>query len=71
VTYAEVQKLILTYAPEMAGPFADRFERFPEGGSAAMIANYLNDKAKFYYDIDASIAKKLAEAAAEIIVRCG
>ena len=71
MTYAEVQKLILMYAPEMAEPFADRFERFPEGGNAAMIANYLNDRASFYYNINERIAKKLAKASAEIVVRCG
>ena len=71
MTYSEVQDIILRYAPEMAVPFADKFSRFPEGGNAAMIVNYLGDKAQFWYDIDTKIGKLLADAGAEIIVRCG
>ena len=71
MTYAEVQSLILSYAPAMAIPFADGFERFPEAGNAVMIADYLKDKAQFYQDIDAKVARQLADAATEIIVRCG
>ena len=71
MTYAEVQGLILSYAPEMAIPFADGFERFPQAGNAVMIADYLKDKSQFYYDIDAKVAKQLADAATAIIARCG
>lgn len=72
LTYNQVQQTIFKYADEMAVPFADRFERFPQGGVAAMIANYLNDRAQFYYNFGCpEIGKECAEAAAEIIVRCG
>lgn len=71
VSYADVFQTITKYAPEMQPYFADKFSRFPEGGNAAMIVNYLNDKAAFYRDIDKSIADELVNAAGEIIVRCG
>lgn len=68
--YSEVQQIILKYAPEMAPHFADRFERFPRGGQAAMIVNYLNDKATFYYNLGIDdIAKQCVSAAGEIITR--
>jgi len=69
--YHEVYKIIATYANEVLPDFADRFERFPQGGQAAMIVNYLNDRAQFWYSIDKSVGESLANAAGEIIVRCG
>ena len=73
MSYDDVFCLISKYAPEMMSPFADKFSRFPVGGNAAMIANYLNDKADFYRSIleDETIANDLVNAAGEIIVRCG
>ena len=67
--YVDVQAIITTYAPEMLPDFADRFSRWPQGGTAATIVNYLNDRATFWYNFDATIAKRIAEAAAEIISR--
>lgn len=68
--YYQVQQIISKYAPEMAVSFADKWERFPVGGNAAMIVNYLNDKAQFYYSIGCeNIGVELVNAATEIIVR--
>ncbi|MCD6516439.1 MAG: hypothetical protein J7L72_03315 [Candidatus Aminicenantes bacterium] len=69
MTYSDVQNVIVRYAPEMAQPFADGFSRFPVGGNAAMIVNYLNEKAQFYYNINKEVAELLAAAASEIIIR--
>lgn len=71
MTYDDVFRIITKYATEMQPHFADKFSRFPQGGNAAMIVNYLNDKADFYRTIDESIANGLIDAATEIIVRCG
>jgi hypothetical protein len=71
MSYDDVFRVITKYAPEMQVYFADKFSRFPEGGNAAMIVNYLNDKADFYRTIDESIADDLVDAATEIIIRCG
>ena len=71
MTYDDVFQIITKYAHEMQRHFADKFSRFPEGGNAAMIVNYLNDKADFYRTIDENIANDLVDAAGEIIVRCG
>ena len=71
LSYDDVFCLISKYAPEMQSHFADKFSRFPVGGNAAMIVNYLNDKADFYRSIDETIANDLVDAAGEIIVRCG
>jgi hypothetical protein len=71
MSYDDVSQIIAKYAPEMQVPFADRFNRFPVGGNAAMIVNYLNDKGDFYRTIDKKVSDDLINAAAEIIVRCG
>lgn len=71
MSYDDVFQVITKYALEMQSTFADKFSRFPEGGNAAMIVNYLNDRADFYWTIDENIANDLADAAGEIIVRCG
>lgn len=71
MTYEDVCQVITKYAHEMLPYFADRWSRFPQGITAAMIANYLNDKADFYRDIDTNIANDLLNSATEIIVRCG
>lgn len=71
MSYDDVFQVITKYAHEMQHHFADKFSRFPEGGNAAMIVKYLNDKADFYRTIDENIANDLVDAAAEIIVRCG
>jgi len=71
MTYDEVRRVITQYAVEMLPYFADGWSRFPQGGNAAMIVNYLNDKAAFYRPIDDDVAADLLDAATEIIVRCG
>ena len=71
MSYDDVAQVITKYAPEMQPHFADKFSRFPEGGNAAMIVNYLNDKADFYRTIDETVSTDLVDAAGEIIVRCG
>ena len=72
MTYDEVYKVIATYANEMLPLFADGWSRFPEGGNAATIVNYLNDRASFFYDInEPDTATTIVDAATEIIVRCG
>ena len=69
MSYSEVYDVIALYAHEMLKYFADGWSRFPQGGNAAMIVNYLNDKAQFYYDVNENVAKKLAAAGGEIIAR--
>jgi hypothetical protein len=71
MSYDDVFQVITKYAHEMQPYFADGWSRFPQGGNAAMIANYLNDKADFYRTIDTNIANDLIDSATEIIVRCG
>jgi len=71
MSYDDVFQVITKYAHEMQPYFADGWSRFPQGGNAAMIANYLNDKADFYRTIDTNIANDLLDSATEIIVRCG
>ena len=71
MSYDDVFQVIAKYACEMQPYYADGWSRFPQGGNAAMIANYLNDKADFYRIIDANITNDLLDAATEIIVRCG
>ena len=65
----EATKIITTYASEMLPLWADRFERWPQGGQAAMIANYLNDHAETYRKIAPDVCKQMIEVATEIIVR--
>jgi len=67
--YDEAYKTIEKYAPEMLPFFADSLKRFPRGGAAATAVNYLNDRAEFWYGIDASVAKQIVDVATEIIVR--
>lgn len=69
MNYQEAQNIIILYANEMAPHFADKFQRFPKGGNAAMIVNYLNNRSQFWYSIKRSVGKSLAEVAAEIIIR--
>ena len=69
LSYSEVQNIILNYAPEMAPYFADGWSRFPQGGNAAMIVNYLNDHAETYRKIAPEITELMIDAAAEIIIR--
>jgi len=71
MSYDDVFQVITKHAHEMQPYFADGWSRFPQGGNAAMIANYLNDKADFYRTIDTNIANDLLDSATEIIVRCG
>ena len=71
MSYDDVFQVITKYAQEMQPYFADAWSRFPQGGNAAMIANYLNDKADVYRTIDDNITNDLLDAATEIIVRCG
>jgi hypothetical protein len=71
MTYEEVRHVIAKYAHEMLPQFADRWSRFPEGEVAATIVNYLNDKADFWWPVSRDAAEELADAASEIIVRCG
>jgi len=71
MSYDDVFQVISKYAGEMQPYFADGWSRFPQGGTAAMIVNYLNDKADFYRTIDGNITNDLLDAATEIIVRCG
>jgi len=71
MSYDDVFQVITKYAPEMQANFADKFSRFPKGGNAAMIVNYLNDKADFYRAINEKVSTDLVNAAGEIIVRCG
>ena len=69
MTYSEVQQIIFKYAPEMAPCFADGWSRFPQGGNAAMIVNYLNDHAETYRTLSPEIAELMIDAATEIIIR--
>jgi sugar/nucleoside kinase (ribokinase family) len=70
MTYAEVRDVIAKYAHEMLPRFADGWSRFPRGGNAATIVNYLDDKAQMHYRLgNDDIGRLLAEAGAEIIVR--
>ena len=70
MTYDDVYQVIAKYAGEMLPVFADSWSRFPQGGAAAMVVNYLNDKATMYYSFGADeAAKDCAFAAAEIITR--
>ena len=72
MSYNDVFETVRDYAPEMLHVFADKFERFPAGGNAAMIANYLNDHADFWRKLGLDdVAEKMVNAAGEIIVRCG
>jgi hypothetical protein len=72
MTYNEVQNIIGRYASEMAPYFADHWSRFPRGGTAAMIVNYLQERCNFYYDAGIpEVSKQLSDAAAEIIAREG
>ena len=70
MSYDDIFQIITKYAQEMQRHFADKFSRFPEGANAAMIVNYLNDKADFYRTIDEKIANDLVDAAAEIADKC-
>ena len=70
MTYSDVYNVIAKYAGEMLVYFADSWSRFPQGGTAAQIVNYLNDKSAMYYSFGADeAAKDCAWAAAEIITR--
>ncbi|HOD97372.1 MAG TPA: hypothetical protein PLT63_01220 [Syntrophales bacterium] len=71
MSYAEVLQVITKYAPEMQHCFENKFGRFPKGGEAAMIVNYLNDTADLYRAERENIVNDLVDAATEIIVRCG
>lgn len=71
MSYDNVYQVIAKYAYKMLPVFADKWSRFPEGGNAAMIVNYLNDMADFYRNIDINITNEILNAAAEIIARCG
>ena len=69
LSYDDVYQILSMYANEMLPFFADGWSRFPQGGNAAMIVNYLNDQAKLWYKINPDVATKLVEAATEIIFR--
>ena len=69
MTYTEARNIIIKYANEMTEPFSDRFQRFPEGGCAVIIANYLQDRADYWYDIDKRISALVMDVAIEIIIR--
>ena len=71
MSYDDVYKTIARYANEMLPYYADGWSRFPQGGNAAMIVNYLNDQSNFYRKINKNIANDLLDSATEIIVRCG
>ena len=72
LTYSQVEAIIRQYAPEMLSHFTDRWSRFPEGGQASMIINYLTDRGREYYDLGLpEIGEQLAQAGGEIIARCG
>lgn len=64
---SQVEKIIAIYAPEVTSYFANRFKRWPIGQSAAVIIDYLEQKADFWYGIDKDVAKKISEAATEIL----
>lgn len=70
MSYDDVYNVIAKYAPEMLQYYADKWSRFPRGGNAAMIVNYLNDRCMWWHDHDKDTALIIADAAAEIISRC-
>ena len=70
MSYDDVYKIIAKYANDMLPHFADGWSRFPEGGNAAMIANFLNERADFYRTRNESITNDLLDASCEIITRC-
>ena len=70
LSYDDCYQSIARYAPDMLSHFNDRWERFPQGGNAAMIVNFLNDKAQEYYKFGCDeVGKELANVAGEIIFR--
>lgn len=71
MSYDEVFNVIAKYASDILPFFADKFNRFPQGDNALMIANCLNDKADFFRTIDSDISDNIRDAAKEIIKRCG
>jgi hypothetical protein len=71
LSYDDVLDIITYYAPEILPHFTNGCSRFPVGGKAAMIANYLNDISQHYYNLGFYyITKDIVNAAGEITHRC-
>ncbi|OEU68416.1 MAG: hypothetical protein BBJ57_02305 [Desulfobacterales bacterium PC51MH44] len=68
-SYSESYDLISRYANEMLPYFADGWSRFPQGGNAAMIVNFLNTQADFWRDHNPELCQDLLDVATEIITR--
>jgi hypothetical protein len=66
MNYADVQRIILDYAPEKAAEFADRFSRFPCEAVSYQIADFLVMRAEIYKKFDSEAYQKIIWAADEI-----
>ncbi len=67
--YCDVQDVILRFALDLAPEFADRFERFPNGGTANYIADELRKKAGMFAGMNIDEPADLLRKAADEIDR--